>query len=264
LLEPCRPRLDPWLVRPAERLSPALRLFCVPFAGVGPSAYRGWAQNLPIAVETLYVHLPGREARLREACVPDVVGLAESIADAIAPLSNQPLALFGHSLGGLVAFEVVRVLRHRGLPAPVRLFVSGCRAPHLPYPFPPVRHLAEAELLQRVNERYDGSVPAEVFENAELRELLVPALRADFVALETYDHRAQPPVGCPLTVFGGRQDRTVTREALAAWSAHTLGECRLRVIEGGHFYLQSSRQQLLGDICEDIGHPLPPLTAGRV
>jgi medium-chain acyl-[acyl-carrier-protein] hydrolase len=242
-----------WLMRPTHRSSPALRLFCVPFAGVGPSAFRGWSQRLPTAVEALYVHLPGRESRLRETSVPDVQGLAKGITDAIAPFSDQPFALFGHSLGAIVAFEVARTLRCRALPAPVRLFASACRAPHLPYPFPPLHRLDEDELLRHVNERYEGSVPTEVFENAELRALVLPALRADFAALETYQHGAQRPLECPITVFGGRHDRTVAKGALEGWSVHTSREFRLRLVEGGHFYLQSARQQLIDEISEDVG-----------
>ena len=82
------------------RHSPALRVFCFPFAGVGPSAFRGWSQNLPTAVEGVCVHLPGRESRLREANMPDVLALASEITDTIAPFAQQPFALFGHSLGG--------------------------------------------------------------------------------------------------------------------------------------------------------------------
>jgi medium-chain acyl-[acyl-carrier-protein] hydrolase len=242
-----------WLVRPVSRPSPALRLFCVPFAGAGPSVFRGWSQNLPAAVEALYVHLPGRESRLREASVPDVLGLARGITDAIAPFSDQPFALFGHSLGALIAFEVARTLRQRALPAPVRLFASAYRAPHLPSPFPPLHRLDEDELLRQVNERYDGSVPTEVLENAELRTLVIPALRADFAALESYQHGAQRPLECPITVFGGRHDRTLAKGALEAWSVHTSREFRLRLVEGGHFYLQSARQQLVDDISEDVG-----------
>jgi medium-chain acyl-[acyl-carrier-protein] hydrolase len=253
MLQLCELPVSSWLVRPVHRPSPALRLFCVPFAGVGPSVFTGWSQNLPTAIETLYVHLPGRESRLREASVRDVFGLAQGITDAIAPFSDQPFAVFGHSLGALIAFEVARTLRQRALPAPVRLFASACRAPHLPYPFQPLHSLDEDDLLRHVNERYDGSVPAEVLESAELRNLLVPALRADFAALETYQHGAQRPLECPITVFGGRHDRTLAKAALEAWSVHTSREFRLRLVEGGHFYLQSARQQLIGDISEDVG-----------
>jgi surfactin synthase thioesterase subunit len=238
--------------------SPALRIFCFPFAGVGPSAFRGWPQNLPAVVEALCVHLPGRESRVREANIPDILALASEITDAIAPFADRPFALFGHSLGGLVAFEVARILRRRGLSAPVRLFASACRAPHLPSPFAPLHDLDEDDLLRRVNERYDGSVPKEVLESPELRELLVPALRADIAALEAYQHTPQLPLDCPLTVFGGRHDRTLAQGALEAWSLHTSKDFRLRLVDGGHFFLQSERRRLIDDICEDVATLVAP------
>ena len=159
-------------------------------------------------------------ARAKPTC-RTVLALASEITDAIAPFADSPFALFGHSLGGLIAFEVARTLRRRGLSTPVRLFASACRAPHLPSPFAPLHDLDEDDLLRRVNERYDRSVPKEVLESLELRELLVPALRADFAALETYQHTPQPPLDCPLTIFGGRHDRTLAGDALEAWAVHT-------------------------------------------
>jgi medium-chain acyl-[acyl-carrier-protein] hydrolase len=241
-----------WLLRQAPKFSPTLRLFCLPFAGVGPSAFRGWSQDLPADIEAVCVHLPGRESRLREASVPDVTALANGIAGAIEPLSSEPFALLGHSLGGLIAFEVARALRQRALPLPVTLFVSACRAPHLPYPFPPLRGLDDLELLQCLNERYDGSVPREVLESPELRALLVPALRADLAALETYRHQDQPALECPITAFGGTDDLTLTNEALQDWRLHTSQAFRHRSVRGGHFYLQSARRQVIDAICEDL------------
>jgi medium-chain acyl-[acyl-carrier-protein] hydrolase len=252
-----------WLVRPAPKHAPAVRLFCVPSAGAGPSAFRGWAQAISADVEALYVHLPGRESRLRDANVPDVSRLADEIAQAIAPFTDQPFALFGHSLGALIAFEVAHRLRNDGAPSPVRLFASASRAPQLPYPFPRLHTLEEDQFLQQINERYDGSVPREVIEDAELRELVVPALRADFAALETYDHPAHAALDCPISVFGGSRDRTLDSRALEAWSVHSASGFHYRIVDGGHFFLQSARQQLIAAISEDLSAvPAPLLVAG--
>jgi len=211
----------------------------------------------------LYVHLPGRESRLRERNLTDVVRLAHEIGDVIAPSTERPYALFGHSLGALIAYEVALYLRRQGRPAPVRLFASACRAPQLVYPFAPLHPLNDDDFLHRVNERYDGSVPREVIEDAELRALVVPAFRADFTALETYGHTAEPALDCPITVFGGTSDRTLDRAALEAWSIQTSNAFRLRLVGGGHFYLQPARQQLIADIADDLGTvPAPQLVRG--
>jgi len=241
-----------WFVRPVPRPAPALRLFCVPFAGVGPSAFRGWAQCLPADVEAMYVHLPGREGRLREQPLSSIPVIVERVADAMAPWLDRPFALFGHSIGGLVVFEVARTLRARGLGAPAALFVSATRAPHVPHPFPPLAHLPVAELLRQVNARYDGSIPLPVLESAELQALLIPALRADLAALETYAHVEQPPLECPISVFGGRVDDTVSSPSLDGWAAHTRTRFCKRLVDGGHLYLQSAVTPLTEAIRDDL------------
>jgi surfactin synthase thioesterase subunit len=217
---------------------------------------------MPAGIEALYVQLPGRESRLREPSLSSVSNVADAATDAIVPLLDKPFVLFGHSLGGLIAFEVARVLRRRGLRAPARLFASACRAPHLRYPFPPLHQLDEGQLLRRLNARYDGSVPREVMESPELRELLVPALRADLTALETYQHAAELPLECPITVYGGREDRTVSRGELEAWSFHTTEEVRVEWVEGAHFYLQTARARLIDDIALELERVLAAQCAG--
>jgi medium-chain acyl-[acyl-carrier-protein] hydrolase len=114
-----------------------------------------------------------------------------------------------------------------------------------------------------MDERYNASVPREVIHSAELRELFVPTWRADFAALESYRDEALPPIECPITVFGGTEDHTLEQEALEAWLVQTSKECRLRIIEGGHLYLQSEPQQLIANVVEDIGMvPASPLAVG--
>src|SRR5207344_936510 len=118
---------------------------------------------------------------------------ASEAADALTPLFDVPFALFGHSMGALAAFEMARELRRRRGPKPVRLLVSGARAPQRPNPDPPLRHLADREFLDEVKRRYDG-IPGAVLENPELVELLLPCLRADFHLVETYDHIEEAPL----------------------------------------------------------------------
>jgi medium-chain acyl-[acyl-carrier-protein] hydrolase len=213
----------------------------------------------------MYVHLPGREGRLREQPLRSIPAIVDCVADAMAPWLDRPFALFGHSIGGLVVFEVARALRARGLPAPVALFVSATRPPHVPHPFPPLADLPVAELLRQINARYDGSVPLPVLESAELQELLIPALRADLAALETYAHVQQPPLDCPISVFGGRQDGAVSPLSLDGWAAHTRTHFCTRLVDGGHLYLQSALTTLTDAIRDDLAAcvALQPAVSGR-
>src|SRR5215212_799742 len=133
--------LSQWFVRPQNRPSAAVRVFCLPYAGVGASAFRGWAEAFGPDVELLYVQTPGREGRLREAACATVAELARALASEMTVLLDRPYVFFGHSFGAVVAFETAQELRRRGAPEPAHLFVSASRAPHLPWPHPPVRQL---------------------------------------------------------------------------------------------------------------------------
>jgi medium-chain acyl-[acyl-carrier-protein] hydrolase len=163
-----------------------------------------------------------------------------------------PFALFGHSMGALVSFELARRLDAE----PDHLFVSARRAPHLPERMPPIAHLPDPEFVAAVQRRYAG-IPQAVLESPDLLELLLFRLRADFEVLETYEHRRGVPLGCPISVFGGREDTTVSEADLAGWSEHTRSQVRTRVLSGPHLFLQEQRQAILAAIAEDLGSQVP-------
>jgi medium-chain acyl-[acyl-carrier-protein] hydrolase len=233
----------PWFT--SQRLNPRarVRLFCFPYAGGGSAIYRLWPQSLPSEVEVFVAHLPGRGTRLREQAFSSLDALVETAAEAIAPLLDKPFALFGHSMGAMISFELARRLREQGQPQPARLFVSGRRAPQLPHDDPISYNLPDAELGQELL-RLNGT-PKEVLEHPELMELMLPLLRADFSVVETYVYRPGVPPDCPLTVFGGLRDAEVSREQLEAWREQTAGEFTLRMLPGDHFFLNEPQSQLL-------------------
>ena len=249
----------PWLVRPTPRPEAAVRLFCVPYAGSGAAAYRGWAENAP-GLDVCYVQLPGRENRLREKPFASVAALIAALASELEPWLDRPYALYGHSLGGILAFELARTLRlrHRD---PQHLFVSASRAPHLASQHPDVRHLPDLPLLEEVHRRYE-SVPPVLMQDPELRELLVPCLRADLTLLETYQHAAADPLACGITCFAAAGDRIVHRDAVEPWREHTKRDFKLHMLEGNHLFLQTARTSLLAAIQETL-HP-DSLTAARI
>jgi medium-chain acyl-[acyl-carrier-protein] hydrolase len=247
-----------WIVAVKPKPEAAARLFCFSHAGAGSASYRGWGDDAPEGLEVCTIQLPGRENRLREAPFTSLSALARALADAIQPVNDRPFAFFGHSLGATIAFETARELRRSGNPLPATLFVSASRAPQLPWPHPPVRHLNDVDLLTEVHRRY-GSVPEVLFDDVELRELLTPTLRADMTLIETYRYEPEAPFDCPVIAFGGDEDRMVARSALDQWNDQTSGHFRLRILAGDHLFLQSRRQELL----EDIGGALG-LSQGRL
>lgn len=247
-------RGNAWIVRSHPRGRPRLRLFCLPYAGGAASAYRTWPQALPADVDVCAVQLPGRAGRFREPAFTRVGDLAPALAEALRPLLDVPFAVFGHSMGALVAFELARELRRRALPAPARLIVSGREAPHRPDPDPPIRDLPDASFLGEVQRRYDA-IPAEVLAEPELMQLLLPVIRADFTLIETYGYRAAEPLACPITCFGGTEDDRVGREDLEAWAEQTRGAFNLRIFAGGHFFVDSARDDVLRAIVDELAEP---------
>lgn len=214
--------------------------------------YRTWPEGLPSDVEVCAVRLPGREARFSERPFDRAEALVAGAADALTPLFDAPFAFFGHSMGALIAFELARELRRRGGPQPVRLVVSGARAPHRPNPDPPLRHLSDREFLEEVRLRYDG-IPGAVLANQELVDLLMPCLRADFTLVETYSYTDEAPLELPISCFGGKGDTRVSADDLEAWKAQTAGRFALRLFEGDHFFLQSAEGEVHRAVGEELG-----------
>jgi len=233
-----------WISIPKPNPQARARLFCFPYAGGGAFEFRAWAYVLPETIEVCAVMLPGREARLREKPYTHLPALCESLAQVLAPDLDKPFAFFGHSLGAFTAFEMMRQLRRQNHPSPRHLFVSGSRAPQLPNPETPVAHLPDHELVREVRGRYDG-IPNEVVENREMLELLLPALRADFMMSETYVYAPEAPLACPITGFGGRQDRSASPEHLESWREQTRHPFVLHMFDGDHFFIKNARRPML-------------------
>ncbi|WP_432721090.1 alpha/beta fold hydrolase [Jeongeupia wiesaeckerbachi] len=223
----------------------ALPVFCLAHAGGSALAYQAWqrAGLQGLAIEPL--ELPGRGARWAEPLVDDLSQLVEQLAAALATRLPPRYALFGHSLGALIAFELAHALVERGLPAPVALFAAGASAPshrddaHY-------RALALADDNQLKNElRRLGGTPEELLDNEELMALMLPILAADFRLCASFKRRDRPALSCPLHVFGGTQDASVPDSALAGWEGETTGPFSVERFEGGHFFVQRQGNVLL-------------------
>lgn len=227
-------------------------VFCLPFAGGGASFYRPWTQLAPKSLAIVPVQPPGREERLLEKSFERMPDLVHAAADALAPFLRTPYALFGHSMGGMIAYELVQELGRRGAPLPVHLFVSGAPAPHVAAQVPPIYHLAEPQLLAEIRRRYRG-LPDEVLASRELLDLLLPRLRADLAVTGTYVYREGPPLTCPITAFGGDGDETVTPSMIAAWREHTVVAFRAEIFPGGHFFLTDFASRIVSTLERAVG-----------
>ena len=241
---------DTWLLRPAARPQAGARLFCFPYAGAGASAFGRWHLHLPQDVELWAVQLPGRETRLRELPLRDLGAVADEIARRMLPLLDRPFAVFGHSMGALTAFETVRRLRAHAL-APSVLFVSGKGAPHCQSIREELGELSDDDFIAAIDRLY-GGVPTLLKDDPEFRQLYLPALRADVAAVCHHRHTEAPPLECSLHVLGGQSDRTAPPESLDAWRRYTVGEFRVHLFPGDHFFVQTARVAVLDLVAAEL------------
>jgi trans-AT polyketide synthase, acyltransferase and oxidoreductase domains len=231
-----------WLVRLRPRPDARVRLICFTSAGAGASSYGRWPEHLSADVDAWAVQLPGRETRRREQALTDLIAIADEVAARLVGLVDLPLALFGHSMGALVAFEVARRLQAQDRRV-LGLFVSGRAAPHLRHGPEGVDTLPDMEFLDAMDHAY-GGVPALLREDDEFRELYLPPLRADATAVWRYRHVEGPLLECPIRVFGGVDDGSATHASLAAWDAYTGSDTTVTMFPGDHFYVNTARPEL--------------------
>jgi medium-chain acyl-[acyl-carrier-protein] hydrolase len=241
---------DPWSVCFNPQRSASLRLICFAHAGGGAGAFSTWHRQLPPQIELCAVQLPGRDLRRKEPFVLDMERLVEQLHVALAPLHDLPVALFGYSLGGLVAFEYARALRRAKRPGPTQLIVCAARAPQQPAD-PAIHKLAQADFIREMGSRYDG-IPRAVLDDPELLAYFLPVIRADLTLLASYRYRDEPPLACPITAFGGRDDHRITPKEIGFWTQQTSGAFGSRIFPGGHFFITSARDQVLGALVETL------------
>ncbi|MEJ2626060.1 MAG: alpha/beta fold hydrolase [Pseudolabrys sp.] len=231
--------------------NPAARfqLVCFPHAGAGASFYRRWAQALPPSVELLAVQYPGREDRIAEDLIPDITELARAVSASLRRIVRKQVVLFGHSMGATLAFEVARHLEREGI-AITHLFVSAQTAPsqHRRTKF----HLqGDAVLLDEI--RRLSATPMEIFENREVCQVLLPAIRNDYRAIETYTDDHSGRVFCPITVLLADKDTEVTQDEARGWSRCSHGRSATRRFSGGHFYLVDQWREVIKSIADELG-----------
>jgi medium-chain acyl-[acyl-carrier-protein] hydrolase len=198
--------------------------------------------EVPADVEVCAIQLPGRENRIRESIPEHVIELVPPLLDALYPALDVPFALFGHSLGAAVVYELAGgLLANKRLPRVMA--VSGRRAPHLPRDRPPLHCLPDAEFRVAITKL--GGTPQEVLAHEELMDFFLPILRADLRLAETYGPNAKILLTCPLIAFAGRDDEEAPPERVRAWRDLAGAGFALHVLEGGHFFLHEHRESIL-------------------
>ncbi|WP_181806014.1 thioesterase II family protein [Streptomyces shenzhenensis] len=243
----------PWFHR-SPVSDPVARLVCFPHAGGVAGAFQHWQRRLPSDVELLAVQYPGRQERLDEPVAESVEQLADQVAEALTPFLDRPLLLFGHSMGSMVAYEVARRVEESAPGVLAHLFVSAQRAPHAGPPGT-LHQEPDDALVARVR-LLDGP-RATVYEIAELRQLVLPSLRADYRLVDHYRPARLRRLHAPITVCGGDRDPGCPVTELPTWQQATTADLTVRVFPGGHFYLEPQAAELVACVSAAVAARVP-------
>jgi medium-chain acyl-[acyl-carrier-protein] hydrolase len=214
-----------------------MKLFLLPFAGGSAVSYFKWKPYLADGITMIPLELAGRG---RRHGVPFSQSMKEAVDDLFEALLEhlewgEPYAIYGHSMGAMLAFELYYTLLEYKRPLPVQLFVSGCRAPHIRKDRPDISHLPDDLLKEEL--RKLGGTPAEVLNSKELMDYCLPIIRADFRILEDYRfEKKRVPMTCGVALFGGTSDE-ISRQELLQWEVHTKGGITLDMFPGDHFFI---------------------------
>jgi pyochelin biosynthetic protein PchC len=231
---------DLWVRRFHRGRADVPRLVCFTYAGGAANYFFRLSAALEPDIEVLAVQYPGRQDRMDEPLVDDIAVLAERIAAALVRWADRPTAFLGHSMGAIVGYEVARRWEAQGL-AIEHLYASGRRAPSRFRPS--TLHERDDDGFLAGLAEFGGSA-LELLTHPELGPLLLPAVRNDYKAIETYRHVAGAPLSCPVTALVGDADPLVTLDDARAWAEATTGPFALRVFAGGHFYLTDHQRQV--------------------
>lgn len=240
---------DLWLRRFHPARGSRVRLLCLPHAGGSASFYFPVSAALSPGIEVLAVQYPGRQDRRSEPSIATIAELADRVHAVVAGLDDKPLALFGHSMGAVLAFELARRLEADGRP-PAVLFASGRRGPATHRA--EFVHLRDDDGLVDELKKLSGTNTA-LLGDEEILRMILPAIRNDYRAVETYERPPGGPLSAPVTVLIGDDDPKSTVDEAKAWAEETTGGFALRVFPGGHFYLATHQRAVLDEIIEGVG-----------
>lgn len=233
----------------ASLSSESIKVFGLAHSGAGASIYRNWKNHFSQSIEFIPIQIPGRETRIKEESITSMETISSLIADAILECFEGPMALFGHSLGGGIAFEVAKKLVEQNRTV-LRVFISACSFPSKKNRQSKI-HKLDDEALKKVIIEYRGT-PAHLMENKELANFFLPRVRADFTLFENHILKKVEPKKILLSLLGGNRDEIATRDKLIDWQQATLFPISLDIFDGDHFYHLKSGLQ----ICERIEHYL--------
>lgn len=243
-----------WVIGRHSDGVPHVRMICIPQSGAGAGAFTGWRRHIPAGVELAPVELPGRGTRDREPLPVDIHAMADALFEGLRPELEMPYVLFGHSLGGLLAYEVVRRVQDAGLREPLAVLISGARAPHVPT-LHAMGHADDKDLLAWL--MANGGMPEELLEYPDFLRDILRGVRADLLYADSYLVPDPPIVSSPLHVFGGAADDVTPPDETRSWERCAGSDFSVTILPGGHSFPHDSAAELFAAIRDRVPLPAP-------
>lgn len=235
-----------WLPYGTRQTHARLRLLCFPYAGGNARMFRRWGTAMPEGVEACPVELPGRGSRRGEDLVSSMATLVKAMAEEMEPLLDLPFAIFGYSMGGLVGFELARMLRRLYGQEPAALLVAAQNAPSVPLERPTAQSSTDEELSAALHR--SGGLPEEALANARFMGMFLPVLRADYAVVDTYAYAPESPLRCPIHLYTGTEDALVSERGQAQWRRETSGGFAVHRFPGGHYFVREAEGPFLASV----------------
>lgn len=228
-----------------------VRLFCFHHAGGNANVFYNWSQFLPENIELAAIQLPGRMSLCGTKAYTDLDSIINYLHSHLLPyLMEKPFIFFGHSLGGLISFELARFLQAHHGPAPIKLISSACKSPRKPRGLKKISTFSESALIDELI-TYDYT-PRELLENKELMQIALPIIRSDFAVNEGYSYFPGQLLNCPITSYGGIDDLTLQQNELDDWRNETTGAFTLQMFSGDHFFVFKQRDMFLRHLAYEL------------
>lgn len=225
-----------------------VRVFFFSYAGSGASVGEIYRTFLPSSIDFIPIQLPGRENRIAEDPYTNMEMLIQSVLQALAPYFDRPFLLWGHCSGGLISYELARVIEEKLRIIPCGLVASACATPEIANSILPVcfHKLSDEEFLEAIFNLMKDSFSTSM-DNAQVVKILLPGLRADFALYEQYQYKPSLPLKCPIYVFSGEQDCLVQQQHLGGWQQKTFDQCIYKVFQKQQHYFINSAQEILAE-----------------
>ena len=228
-----------------------VRLFCFHYAGGNANLFNNWHSLLPKNLELIAIQLPGRINLSAMIPCTEMSSVINILYKAMLPvLLDKPFVFFGHSLGGLISFELARFIQSHHQIAPVKLISAACQSPRIPRGQKKISTLSEEGIIKALI-AYNNT-PRKVLENKELMQIALPIIRADFAVNESYSDLPGQPLTCPITVYGGIDDLTVNQAELENWRLETKGQFKLHLFSGDHFFIFKHKLAFLHQLSDEL------------